>query len=283
MVEKDIKTLFNFVKEKTRNFSNIRSDLLLNSSRFILIFRLILCEKRATFAKRFDVTDSNIANLESGRQVIKTIQTSKRYCSVLHELIKNVEFRKNANLETTLNNFCKLKDLDSKGHLVNTYEDRRIAAKSGLIAVSKQKLNDLESEIAKYLLQMDLNEYKYHPEKYPFTFDSHKNVEIKNKTYNVDFILPNVSNPLIIIEATSITSKVYQTNQMKGSRINSRFANLKFSYPNINFFAVVKSKIGIVPMSFSEEIMYGKVINIEKINEFLSEIKNKLAAVVQPG
>lgn len=248
--------------------------MLISLTRSVLIFRLILGEKRIEFAKRLGISAVNLGNFEGGRTKLRKLSTVVKYADLLSKIINYENFQKKANLETVCTNFQEL---------LKSYDRRTSARSGGLKSVSNQSLNSLEKKVVEALSNYNIIDYTKNPDNFPYTFEYHTNVKTVNKIYNVDFVLPNKSTPKIILEVTKIKSIKYSTNIGKAYLLNSRFANFKLGYPNIVCFAIIESENGNIPEVFLEEVTYGKVINIENINEILSEMKDKLAMVVQPN
>jgi len=195
-----------------------------------------------------------------------------KYANTLSEIIQLENFRKKANIESVCTNFQEFLKL---------YDARTSAISGGLKSVSAQVFTNLEESVINILSNFNVFDYSKNPTNFPYTFECHANIQANNKVYNVDFVLPNKSNPIIILEVTKIKGTNYSTNIGKAYLLNSRFANLKQSYPSASFYAIIKAENGNVPKVFLEEVTYGKSINIENINEILYEIKNRLAMVVQ--
>ncbi len=86
--EKFIET-FNYLKQKTNNFTVISPELILENNQYLLILRLCLGLSQESFAKLLGTTKDWCRHTEARRREIKNLYAAKRYNKQLETLLKN--------------------------------------------------------------------------------------------------------------------------------------------------------------------------------------------------
>jgi len=101
----------------------------------------------------------------------------------------------------------------------------------GFKTAKKQKLTNQENFIMKKLKSFGVN------------FETHAEVQGKNRNYILDFVIPSGKNPEVVIEVTKIVGKSKKTHLRVAQRLKERFLTLRDFYcSNSRFVAVINTQ-----------------------------------------
>ncbi len=206
---------FRILKSLTNNFNQIKPEIIEEDPRRILIFRLIVGISQKDLAKMSKINRSSFIRWEKGHRISPS--KAKKLCGVFATLFKK---RKLLDLDFLLEIF------ENKNKLLYLNFDKLVS--QGLKKAENTNLNALEKEVYKILKDKNI------------PFDTHTTIKGVKKEINVDFVIPNVRNPSIVIEVFRSRSKKLSNVKIRLNVIDSRFHQLKLKYHHINTIILVK-------------------------------------------
>lgn len=132
----EIQKLFTKLKIKTNNFQELNEEILMENSKYILIFRLILEMSSENFAKLCNRTQGSIYNLEREERKIDS-NTAKYYSKIITKQLKNP---RNISLDAVKLVYEKFYSRYLRGIACLSKESRvHFAKKGSKIALEKRK------------------------------------------------------------------------------------------------------------------------------------------------
>jgi len=255
MNEEDLKKYLTLIKTETKNFTKFDIDLLKRIPQSILILRIVLGIDHRKFAKLLDINDRSLRKYESLNSYIKP-QTANKIIKVLNELFK--EYNKNEiYLEKVLENFRILTGFFGHRNLMSM-------TNHGLIHLGKTQ-SIIENEI--YTLLNNAN----------IPVQCNCIIEGVNKKFNVDFVIPNTSQPKIVIESFIFKKSVKRNNwKSKALITDHRFQALKMKNSDLITIMIVKSTDRPVLDSYIKKSMATEILNTNYclINKEIENLPN---------
>ncbi len=96
MSEEEFREMFASLKSKTKNFTEVRPELILENNQYLLILRMCLGLSQREFAKKLGVTKDWCRHTEAGRNRIIHKSIADRYASKIEDLLeeKNIKLNK---------------------------------------------------------------------------------------------------------------------------------------------------------------------------------------------
>ncbi len=173
--DKEFQKLFLEVRNKTRNFSEIKPDVLSNSPHYMKVFRMICGKSLTEMGNLLKKTHATIAQYERG--AIKSIPMTEAKKAV--QVIKD-EMPRDQTLDHALENIKKFRELSNGGYV------------QGFKRAEKAELTNQEKMVQKIL------------EKNNVAYEAHKTMDTSIGELNFDFWLPKNK---VVIECTESTSK----------------------------------------------------------------------------
>jgi len=101
--EDEFKQIYEYIKEKTSNFTKFKKELIIENNQFLLIIRICLGLSQKEFAKNLNVTKDWCRHTEAGRNKIIHLKVAERYSNKIKDLLKKDKI----SLEKSLNNYRK--------------------------------------------------------------------------------------------------------------------------------------------------------------------------------
>lgn len=94
MNEEQFKEVFEFLKERTRNFSKFPPELILKNNQFILILRCSLGLSRSNFARKVGLNQETLRHVECNRKQNKifTFSIAEKWAKKINEFLKKHKF-----------------------------------------------------------------------------------------------------------------------------------------------------------------------------------------------
>jgi hypothetical protein len=251
--EEKLKELYEITKERTNNFTKFNPQLLSEIPQSLLIFRIIFREDHRIFAKKLKVCGRGLRRYESGKCRIRS-RTGKIIMQKISEMFSERKIKDIG--------FDQL--LENKRVLTNFFGNRNIEAmmKHGLNILAKLPQSDFEKEIAKTL------------KKHSIPFEQCAVIDGVKKRYNIDFVIPNTTEPKIAIEVFNHTMGGKSRNTRgKVRSIDHRFQSIKIKNPNIKTMMIAKLSGRPILLDFVKKKLEMEILNTNKliINE---EIQN---------
>ena len=96
--EEEFKEVYEYLREKTNNFNEFTSELIIENNQFLLIIRSCLGLSQREFAERLGATKDWCRHTESGKNKIKHLSIANRYSQKIQNLLSKTEI----NLEKAL-------------------------------------------------------------------------------------------------------------------------------------------------------------------------------------
>ncbi len=254
--EKDLENYFNLIKTETNNFTRFDVDLFKRIPQSILIFRIVLGIDHRKFAKILNINDRGLRKYESFRTWIKP-QIAKKIVKSINALFS--EYKDDINLEKALENFRIL---------TGFYGNRNLKSMTnhGLVRLAKTQ-SIIEGE-AYSLLNISR-----------IPVERNCVVEGIKKKFNVDFVIPSVSNPKIVIESFIFKKSVKRNNwKSKVLITDHRFQALKMKNPDLITIMLIKSTERPILDSFIKKAIETEIINTDYylINKEIETLPNLL-------
>ena len=173
--ENILKARFNELKNKTKNFSCIESEVIKNNPKLLIIFRFIFGINQKEFGILLNKTYATISQYERG--LIKKIPKieAERIVQILKTKIP-----KNINFENIITNFQKFYDLSCGGQT------------QGILSAELKEMTEQEKKVEMMLKSIN------------FQFETHKTFKTKIGMLNFDFWIPHKKT---VIECTKSATK----------------------------------------------------------------------------
>ncbi len=88
MNEEQFVKCFDFLRGKTKNWTEIKDELLKENPQFLFVFRIILCLSQSDFANLLKVDKQWVRHFESGRQGFKKSLVIPRCVILINKLMQ---------------------------------------------------------------------------------------------------------------------------------------------------------------------------------------------------
>ena len=217
VTEEELKRLYREVKEKTKNFKEIRPEILVRKPQSILIFRLALGMSQNRLEEFLGTINKNITKYETGK--IKTMQwrTAEKITKKLREVVRPVLLSK------VLKQFHK--SIQESQGWFRVHKDSITALRArrkGAIKSLKKRRTPQEKLLEQELIKRGIKALVNYP---------------LSDTLIVDFYLPEKD---IIIECKEIKSRSKRENKEQLHKIAYQGLRIRFKFPNKKIWALVK-------------------------------------------
>lgn len=87
LTEEEFKQMFSYLKDKTKNFTEITPELILENNQHLLILRICLGLSQKEFAKQLGTTKDWCKHMEAQRRKIMHKIIAERYADKIQELL----------------------------------------------------------------------------------------------------------------------------------------------------------------------------------------------------
>ncbi len=233
----EIRLLYKEVEKETRDFREIKPEILVINPRKVLILRLMLGLSQNKFEKLINKQSKNIAKYETGK--IKTMQLSTA-SQIIEKTINLIE---PVNFETVLQNFKKLKE-ESNGWFKANNESLDVlnARRKGAIESLRNRRTPQEK-----ILEENLKEKN---EEFYVNFPLTDNMI-------VDFYIPKKN---LVIECKEVISSSRMETKEQIQKLAYQGYRIKFKFPHKKLSGLIKTKINL--QSYEKEELQGPFDNI---------------------
>lgn len=175
MTERKFSFLYQQVKKKTNNFSEILPEVISSNPQYIRVFRMLCNKGLEEMGKSLGKTHATIAQYERGAIKSIPIQEAKKFSELIKDGLPNEK-----SFEIAIENFKKFNQLSSGGYL------------QAFKRAEKAELTVQENKIKRILEKNNKN------------FEIHKTLNTSIGPLNFDFWFPKEK---IVIECTESQSK----------------------------------------------------------------------------
>lgn len=211
MNEGDLKIYFDFISNETDGFTKFNHQLLMEVPQSILIFRIVLGVDHRKFARLLGINSRGVRayeHLEAQMKLKTAIKLAKK--------IETLFVGKKISFANALENFRWLKGVYGRGKL-NSFIERGFKFAEGMLP------NALETKVQTLLQNAKL------------PFEMHARVKGLKRDYNVDFVIPDVQNPKVVIEVVRVRLRLGKKKYYRPPicQVDHRFQMIKAQHPQI--------------------------------------------------
>lgn len=233
--KRDVKRIISLYKEcqrNTKNFTNLRPEILMEDPEKLLLFRLMLNMSQPEFGELISIDDANIPKYELGNIKHMQYKTAKRFIDrivekftkvPLNEVVRRFEkFRKNSQ--------GWFKAHEDENYLLKI---RRLSAANALKSrptVQEKKLSVILNE---HGIRHNLNHL----------FDEERGII-------VDFFIE--SKKPVVIECKYVTSERRSMLKEQAKRLACQAYKIKYHHKNVRVLALIESKLKLGLNNYQE-------------------------------
>lgn len=232
-----LEELLNWTLKQTDNLQNLNKEILIERPESILILRLLLNKSQRKFSKLVPMSKGSLWNYENKLSKIRE-KTASKIVRNLSPSFTNFELSNNL-LEDILKKRIKFQN-DYSMSSERAKEIRKNVLphnnhKKGIKTRSKNiPENDFELQMCNLLKNNNI------------PFELHGVLELKNRKFVIDFIIPHSKNPKIVVEVkqtkTERPRRVYDVLHYQSIIIDHRMRAIKKEFPEIKTVAIMSSK-----------------------------------------
>jgi len=218
----EVKILYQELKKETKNFTEIKPEILISNPKQVLIFRLMMGLSQNKFEVLISKQSKNIAKYETGK--IRGMQFS-----TANKIIENIKsYIKYTDLGTVLQNFTKFKE-ESNGWFKSNTESEIVlkARRKGAIASLRKRRTPQEKILEEELKKANIKFYVNFP---------------LNERIIVDFYLPARN---LVIECKEIISNSRRETKEQIQKLAYQGYRIKFEFPEKKLFGLMKTKVNL--------------------------------------
>jgi DNA-binding transcriptional regulator YiaG len=211
MDESDFKSYFDLVSRETNGFTRFDPQLLMKMPQSILIFRVALGINHRKYASMLGINSRRVRAYEHLEMQMKLTTAIK-----LMKKIRMLFVGRKIAFADALENFRWLRGIYGRGKL-SSYIER------GLKFAERVPLNSLENKIKELL------------ENSGVPFEAHARIKGLKRDYIADFVIPNTSDPKVIVEVTKVTLPSRKKRNIRSfiCLIDHKFQVIKAQYSTI--------------------------------------------------